>query len=138
MAERVVFIEDAGRCVVSNAVLDGSAPLKWMVRDEPRVPTDTGWRFFSAADSRADLSDAEKLSVVDFNDVCAAEPAVIGIWGFPVGSDLQIVVEGGRKKVVDTPTGRELDEIELYRPGGTPAVLKVDRRDAPGGTDAPA
>ena len=126
MPDKVIFIEDSGRCVVSNAVLDGSAPLKWMVRDEPRRAEDTGWRLFSAVDTEDDLRDPDKLSVVDFNDVCNVEPALVGIWGFPVGSDLQIVVEDGRKRIVETDTGRELDEVELYVPGGAPTVIRVD------------
>ncbi|WP_166646766.1 hypothetical protein [Enemella evansiae] len=32
--------------------------------------------------------------MVDYNAVCEIEPAVIGIYNLPVGSDLQIIQEG--------------------------------------------
>ena len=43
---------------------------------------------------------------MDFNDLCAIEPALIGIWDMPVGSDLQIVRDEQGIHIFDTPTGR--------------------------------
>jgi len=50
--------------------------------------------------------------------VCAIEPALIGIYDFPVGSDLQIVDEGAGIKVVDTASGREIPPESFYVPRG--------------------
>jgi hypothetical protein len=44
------------------------------------------------------------------------EPALIGIWDFPVGSDLQIVKDDNGVHIVDTPTGRVIPREEFYVP----------------------
>ena len=54
------------------------------------------------------------MQVVDLNAVCALEPALIGIWDFPVGSDLQIVDEGQGIRIVDTASGRVVPSDRCY------------------------
>ena len=53
---------------------------------------------------------------MSFNDLCSIEPALIGIWDMPVGSDLQIVRDELGIRIVDTPTGREIPRENLYIP----------------------
>ena len=49
------------------------------------------------------------MTVVDFNDICDIEPACIGIYDLPVGSDIQLVVEpDGRRRWFDNLTQREI------------------------------
>ena len=55
---------------------------------------------------------------MDFNDLCAIEPALIGIWDMPVGSDLQIVRDEQGIHIFDTPTGREIPMENSYVPPG--------------------
>lgn len=55
---------------------------------------------------------------MDFNELCAIEPALIGIYDFPVGSDLQIVDEGEGIKVFDTASGQEVPRSAFYVPEG--------------------
>lgn len=50
------------------------------------------------------------------NDVCNIEPALVGIYDFPVGSDLQIVRDERGISIYDTPSGREIREDEFYVP----------------------
>lgn len=79
-------------------------------------PADNGWRIFSSIDSEAYLADPSNLQVADFNAVCALEPALIGIYDFPVGSDLQIVDDGSGIRVVETATGREVPAENFFVP----------------------
>ena len=44
------------------------------------------------------------------------EPAVIGIYDLPVGSDLQIVDDGESIRVVDTATGDTVATRQFYLP----------------------
>lgn len=113
----VEFIPDAGACLASGNVLSGRGRVRWMVREESKAAADNGWRIFSVIDDTQYLSTPGSLQIASFNDVCAIEPALIGIYDLPVGSDLQIVDDGSRISIVETRTGRELGEDELYVPG---------------------
>ncbi|WP_185995576.1 DUF2185 domain-containing protein [Nocardioides campestrisoli] len=117
MPDTIEFIPDAGACLVSKNVLSGAGRVRWMVREESRAAADNGWRIFSHIDTSEYLHDAKSLQIVDFNRVCEIEPALIGIWDLPVGSDLQIVDEGHGIRIVDTPTGRDVPLEALYVPG---------------------
>ena len=104
------FIRNAGAAIVTRSVLEGRTPLKWLVREEPIEPPDTGWRFFGLEDTQAYLDDPENSVVVDYNSVCEVEPAVIGVFNLPVGTDLQLVEErDGRKFFVDNETDEVVD-----------------------------
>ncbi|MCP3420482.1 DUF2185 domain-containing protein [Nocardioides pinisoli] len=112
----IEFIPGAGACLVSKNVLSGAGRIKWMVREESRAAADNGWRIFSHIDTTEYLHDANNLVITDFNSVCELEPALIGIWDLPVGSDLQIVDEGDGIQIVDTATGRPIPTDQLYVP----------------------
>lgn len=112
----IEFIQGAGACLVSKNVLSGAGRIKWMVREESRAAADNGWRIFSHIDTTEYLHDANNLVITDFNSVCELEPALIGIWDLPVGSDLQIVDEGDGIQIVDTATGRPIPTDQLYVP----------------------
>jgi hypothetical protein len=116
MASYPEFISQAGACLASTNVLSRAGRVRWMVRVESKVPVDNGWRIFSHIDSEEYLADPKHLVVTDFNAVCAIEPALIGIYDFAVGSDLQIVDDGERIAVVDTATGREIPPENFYVP----------------------
>ena len=114
----IEFIPNAGACLASKNVLSGAGRIKWMVREESRAAADNGWRIFSDIDTTEYLHDANNLAITDFNTLCEIEPALIGIWDLPVGSDLQIVDEGRGIEIVHTATGRPVPADELYVPGG--------------------
>lgn len=113
----IEFIPASGACLVSKNVLSGAGRIKWMVREESRAAADNGWRIFSHIDTTEYLHDANNLLITDFNSVCELEPALIGIWDLPVGSDLQVVDEGDGIEIVDTATGRPVPADQLYVPG---------------------
>ena len=114
------FIPKAGACLLSKNVIEGRGRVRWMVRVKSVIPQDNGWRFFSNIDDSAYLANPDNLQVVDFNQACLFEPALIGIWNFPVGSDLQIVDEGEGIQVVETQTGRVVPRDEFYIPATAP------------------
>ena len=116
MASYPEFIPKAGACMVSKNVLSGAGRVRWMTRVPSQAPVDNGWRIFSHIDTSEYLADPNNLQITDFNAACAIEPALIGIYDFPVGSDLQIVDDGEGIHIVDTPTGREIPQENLYVP----------------------
>ena len=87
-----------------------------MVRRPSKAPADNGWQIMSHIDSSEYLNNPENWAIVDYNDLCAIEPALIGIWDLKVGSDLQLVVDELGRRVVDTATGKQIPTENLYVP----------------------
>lgn len=110
------FIPDAGACLATTNVLDRRGRVRWMVRKPSQAPADNGWRIMSHIDTGDYLSQGSNWKIVDFNAVCALEPALVGVWDLPVGSDLQLVDDELGIRILDTATGRELTEEYLYVP----------------------
>lgn len=117
MGEYVEFIANAGACLTTRNVMEGRGRVRWMVREGSQREVDNGWRFFSVIDTDEYLADSSNWVVVGFNEVCAIEPALIGVYDFPVGSDLQIVDGGSGIEIVDTDTGEVIPRDQWYVPG---------------------
>ena len=80
------FIENAGAAIVSRKIVERTGNIKWLTRETPFAPQDSGWRVLSDRDTEEYLSNPANMTVVDFNELCALEPACIGIYLLPVGS----------------------------------------------------
>ena len=103
------YITNAGAAIVSRKIVERTGNIKWLTREAPIAPQDTGWRILSDRDTDEYLADPANMTVVDFNDICDIEPACIGIYDQPVGSDIQLVVEpDGRRRWFDNKTEREI------------------------------
>ena len=114
--DHIEFIPKAGACLATRNVVEQKGLVRWMVRGESQVPADNGWQIMSHIDTSDYLNDSSNWQIVDFNDLCAIEPALIGIWDMPVGSDLQIVRDEQGIHIFDTPTGREIPMENSYVP----------------------
>lgn len=117
MADRYIeFIPNSGVCLATENVMDRRGVVRWMWRRESQRPADNGWRIMSNLDTTEYLDDPNNWRIVAFNDVCNIEPALIGIYDFAVGSDLQIVRDERGISIYDTPTGRQIPVEEFYIP----------------------
>ena len=105
----IEFIKDAGGCIVSKNIVDGKGNLKWLLREEPVDEVDNGWRFLSDIDDDDYINNPDNLLVCDFNTVANIEPAILGIYLLPVGSDLQLVVQNGKISFFDNLTETEIE-----------------------------
>lgn len=112
----IEFIPDAGACLVSTNVLSGAGRVRWMVRGESKDPVDNGWMIMSEVDTEEFLASPGCWKITAFNEACNIEPALIGIYDFPVGSDLEMVHDDGRIRIIDGKTGREIGEDEFFVP----------------------
>ncbi|MFD1574488.1 DUF2185 domain-containing protein [Agromyces cerinus subsp. nitratus] len=110
------FIPGAGASLATKNVLSGAGRVRWMVRKPSRQPADNGWRIMSDVDSSEYLSDSGNWVITDFNELCAIEPALLGIYDFPVGSDFQLVDDGSGIQIFDTASGREIPRSAFYVP----------------------
>lgn len=103
------YIRNAEGAIVSRQIVERTGNIKWLSREAPLSPQDSGWRVLSDRDTDEYLSDPANMNVVDFNELCDIEPACIGIYDLPVGSDIQLVVEpDGRRRWFDNTTEREI------------------------------
>ena len=103
------YIRDAGIAVVSRKIVERTGNIKWLFREVPDAPHESGWRVLSDRDTDECRDDAKNLAIVDFNDLCNLEPACIGIYDLPIGSNIKLVVEpGGRRRWFDNKTKKEI------------------------------
>ena len=105
------FIQGAGAAIVSRKIVERTGNIKWLTREEPFAPhpQDSGWRVLSDRDTTEYLDDPKNMTVVDFNELCNIEPACIGIYDLPIGSDIQLVVEpDGRRRWFDNKAREEI------------------------------
>lgn len=114
MSDHPELVQGAGASLATNNVMSGAGALQWAERKSPKDPADNGWRFISAIDDGAYLSDGSNWVIVDFNEVCAIEPAVISIVDLPVGSDLELVADPAGKLWLDDETGVPIPHDQLY------------------------
>lgn len=110
---RDVFIQGAGAALATRNVMEGRGLVRWMMREAPQAPEDSGWRVFSEFDTQEYLDDPANTQVVDYNSVCAIEPAAIIVYPLPAGADIEIRRDGGRIRIQDaTDGGRDItDEL---------------------------
>lgn len=110
----VEYIKNAGLCIVSKRIINGESKLKWLLREKPIENKDTGWRFFSIDDDTDYINNENNLQLCDYNVVANIEPAIIGTYFLPVGSDLQLVSENGKLIFYDNISGQKITPI--YKP----------------------
>lgn len=111
-----VFIKDAGASMTTFHVMNGEGRIRYLTRDgQQGAAADNGWRIFSELDTDEYVADTANLTIADFNQLCAIEPALIGIYDFPVGSDLEIVRDD-RIRIIDVTTGLEVPEDKFFVP----------------------
>ena len=70
------FITNAGAAIVSRKIVERTGNIKWLTREAPIAPQDSGWRILSDRDTDEYLADPANMTVVDFNELCALEPAL--------------------------------------------------------------
>ena len=94
----ITFINNAGAAIVSRKIVERTGNIKWLTRE-----------VLSDRDTAEYLDDPKNMTVVDFNELCDIEPACIGIYDLPIGSDIQLVVEpDGRRRWFDNKTEKEI------------------------------
>ncbi|SIM93387.1 immunity protein Imm33 domain-containing protein [Mycobacteroides abscessus] len=116
MGEYIEFIPKAGACLATTNVMERRGKVRWMWRRPSQTGVDNGWRIMSEIDTSEYLNERTNWQIVDYNDVCYIEPALVGIWDFEVGSDLEIVRDDRGITIYDVPTGRQIPTENFYVP----------------------
>ncbi len=97
-----------GGSVVSKNILEKKGRIKWCFRENGVNELDNGWRFLSDIDTDEFLEDAKHMAICDWGTIIEIEPAVAMIYELPVGTELTLEVENGKKIFVNSKTGKEL------------------------------
>lgn len=56
------YIINAGAAIVSRKIVERTGNIKWLIREEPFAPQDTGWRILSDRDTDEYLADPATAS----------------------------------------------------------------------------
>lgn len=99
--KEVEWIEKAGGSILSKNIIEEKGVLTWMFREESMNPQDNGWRFLSDIDDQEYIDNPDNLVVWDFNQIAEIEPAIVALYDYPVGTDIQIIREDGEIKFYD-------------------------------------
>lgn len=97
-----------GGSVVSKNILEKKGRIKWCFRENGVNELDNGWRFLSDIDTDEFLETAKHMAICDWGTIIEIEPAVAMIFELPVGTELTLEVENGKKFFVNSKTGKEL------------------------------
>jgi hypothetical protein len=96
-----------GGSIVSKNILEKNGRIKWCFREKSVNTIDNGWRFLSEVDTDDYLQDASNMVICDWGTLFELEPAIAPIFNMPVGTDLTLVYEKGRKYFIFTETGKQ-------------------------------
>ena len=55
------FIQGAGAAIVSRKIVERTGNIKWLTREEPFAPQDSGWRVLSDRDTTEYLDDPKNM-----------------------------------------------------------------------------
>ena len=75
-----------GECIVTEKITAQGLPVRFMYREAPIFPKDSGWRFLSGLESDEYMENAKNQGVHDVNLVANIDPAVIPHLSEPVGA----------------------------------------------------
>lgn len=103
---KINHIENAGGCVVSKNILNGQGRIKWVFREESINPSDNGWRLLSEIDDDDFINNPDNMTICDFNTVAQKEPLLFEIYKMPIGTDLELITEGNKTKILNCLTDK--------------------------------
>lgn len=103
-----VFIKNAGGCIITKSIYNGTSKLKWLFRENSTNPSDNGWRAIGDNDTQEYLDNPDNSLVVDFNTLAKIEPAVLAVYNMPVGVDLEFCFDETGRYFIDTNTGKRI------------------------------
>ena len=75
-----------GSCIASDEITVGGKPVGYMYRQDPDNEHDSGWRFFSGAESQEYADDAANFAIYDVNTIANYDPNIVRLLWAPVGS----------------------------------------------------
>lgn len=75
-----------GGCIASDRITVEGLPVRFMYKEAPAHPEDSGWRFLSSTESDEYMADSSNHNVWDVNTIANYDPSIIPYIESPVGS----------------------------------------------------
>jgi hypothetical protein len=75
-----------GSCYASDQITVDGRPVGFMYREVPDNDTDSGWRFFSGAETQEYTDDPANFEIYDVNTIANYDPGITGFLAAPHGS----------------------------------------------------
>jgi hypothetical protein len=69
--------EHRGGCLATDLITVEGFPVRFMYRESPDNPMDSGWRFMSGYEDDAYMSDPKNHGVYDVNTIANYDPSII-------------------------------------------------------------
>ena len=75
-----------GGCIASDRIMADGLPVRFMYREHPLNPQDSGWIFLSGVEDEDEMDDASRHRVHDVGAVADHDPSIAPFLDAPVGS----------------------------------------------------
>lgn len=75
-----------GLCMASKHITEDGFEIGYMYREEPEEAADSGWRFFSGAETDEFIENARNFHLVDVNKIANLDPDIIPLLNAPTGA----------------------------------------------------
>ena len=90
------FARGHGYCIATDRITVDGLPVRYMYREAPDKPGDSGWRFFAGDESDDYANDAENLALYDVNTIANYDQDIIPHLSAPYGSAFERNAKPGR------------------------------------------
>jgi len=76
-----------GACIASDRITVEGLPVRFMYRQQPTHPEDSGWNFFSGIDEDDEyMNNPDNFAIYDVNTIANYDPTILPFVDSPVGS----------------------------------------------------
>jgi hypothetical protein len=87
--EIIQLIEPMGGCIATDKITVDGELVDYMVREESNLEYDSGWQFFSGAETQQYVDDPANSAIYDVNTIANYDRAIIAYLHLPVGTALE-------------------------------------------------
>jgi hypothetical protein len=88
--------EGHGACFATDRITVEGYPVRFMYREAPDFPVDSGWRFMSGSEDDAYMDEPGNHSIFDVNTIANYDPSIIPFLDAPEGSVFEKTPESER------------------------------------------
>ena len=79
-------MNDFGFVLATKMLVEGRRKVRFMYREQPDNPSDSGWRFFCGNEEQSYVDDPEHIGLYDINTILNIDDSVMPFLGSPFGT----------------------------------------------------
>ncbi len=98
-----------GGCIATDKITVDGLPVRFMYREAPNNPLDSGWRFLSGVESDDYMDDPANHAVYDVNTIANFDPSITPFIDAPEGSMFEKAPDSIQFRAVDIGAPRKED-----------------------------